>query len=125
MNIYTYMKNTLMQCVTCMEYQQIQQHKKTVPHEVPCKPLEVVCANIIFVKNKTLLCIVDYNSKFPIVRKAYSLAADDLVKAAKLVFTEFALPKNNISDTGTRYHHLSNGHVEACINFIKCTIKMH
>ena len=79
------------------------------------------------------------------VEKANSLAADDLVKAAKIVFTKFGLPKSIISDAGMNftsdtfkqfcrrgniqkgtafsYHNHSSGQVEACIMFVKCTIK--
>ena len=39
--------------------------------------------------------MVDYCSKFLIVKKADSLAADDLVKVAKIVFIEFGLPKKH------------------------------
>ena len=50
--------------------------------------------------NKTLLCIVDYYSKFPIIKKADSLAVDGLVKAVKIAFVEFGLPMKIISDAG-------------------------
>ena len=56
-----------------------------------------------FVKNKTLLFIIDYCSKFPIVKRADSLAADDLVKAAQYVFAEFRLSMNIISDAGMNF----------------------
>ena len=67
------------------------------------KPWELVGADIIFVKTKTKLCIVDYYSKFPIVKKANHLACDDLVKAAKVILTEFGLPKKIISDVGMNF----------------------
>ena len=98
-----------------------------------------------FVKNKAPLYILDYHSKFPIVKRADSFAADDLVKAAKVLFAEFRLPKKIIWDVGTNftsetfrqfcwhmnieqaitssYHYQSNGDVKACIKFLKHTIK--
>ena len=119
-------------------------HCKTachIPYEVPCKPWEVVGADIFSIKDYTLLCIEDYYSKFPNIRKADSLAANDLVKTAKIVFTKFGLPKKIISDAGTNfalntfkqfcrqmnieqtiassYHHHSSRQVEACIRFVK------
>ena len=54
----------------------------------------MVNASILMVNNKTLLCIVDYYSKFLIVRKVGSLAADNLVLMAKMVFAEYGLLKN-------------------------------
>ena len=63
-------------------------------------------------------------------KEADSLRADDLVKVAKITFTDFGLSKKIISGAGTNftsdtssYHHQSNGHVKACIKFAKCTIK--
>ena len=70
-----------------------------MPYKVSCKPWEVVSEDLLFLKNKTLLCIVDHYGKSPIVR-AGSLTADDLVKAAKIVFTEFGFPKKIISHAG-------------------------
>ena len=65
--------------------------------------------------------------------------------ACKFMFSEYGLPKKMMSDTGSNfvsdkfkqfcenlniekaaassYHHQSNEQVEACIKFIKCTIK--
>ena len=63
--------------------------RKAILYEVLYKPWEVVGADIFFVKNKTLLYILDYYNKFPIKKKAGSLAADDLVKASRIVFAEF------------------------------------
>ena len=67
-----------------------------------CKLWKVVCGNIFLVKNKHLYILDDYR-KFPIVQKADSLTADDLVKATNIVFTEFGLIQNIISDAGTNF----------------------
>ena len=82
-----------------LEYWKTQQQEKAIPWN----PWEVVGAAIFFVKNKTLLCIVDYYSKFPTVETAVSLTADNLVKAAKFVIIEFELSKKIISDAGTNF----------------------
>ena len=47
-----------------------------------------------------LLCIVDYYSKIPVVKKADGLSAANLNRAAKIVFTEFGLPKKIVLDAG-------------------------
>ena len=136
-NINADIKDTIKWCATCLEYQHTQPLEKTIQYKVPCKLWKVVGADIFSIKNKTLLCIVDYYSKFPLVRKAGSLTADDLVKAAKIVF---GLPKKIISDAGmnftpemfrqlsrqmniqqaitSSYHLQSNGQVDMCITFM-------
>ena len=63
----------------------------------------LISADIFIVTNKTLLCIVDYHSTFPTVKKVGSPAVDDLEQMAKMIFAEYALPKKIISDAGTNF----------------------
>ena len=81
-NMNADINSTIKQCATCLECQQTQPQEKTILYQLSCKLWEVVAADI-FVKYRTHLCIVDYCSWFPIVKKAGTLAADDLVKTAK------------------------------------------
>ena len=64
---------------------------RVLPYEVPYRPREGVSAHILMINNKMLLCIVDYYSKFPIV-KVSSLAVDNLGQMAKMIFAEYGLP---------------------------------
>ena len=50
-----------------------------------------------------LLCIVDYYGKFPVVKKVGSLAANDLVQMAKIIFAKYGLLKKIVSDAGTNF----------------------
>ena len=79
--------------VCYMEYQHIQVHEKTILYEISCKPWEVVGADIFSIKNRILLCIVDYYNKFPIVKKPEALLTDDLIGTAKIVFGELDLQR--------------------------------
>ena len=49
---------------------------------------EVVGADIFMINGKTLLCITNYHSKFPMAKKVNSLLADDLGQMTKLIFAE-------------------------------------
>ena len=49
--------------------------RKNNTHKLLTKPLEIVGAAIFLRNNKTLLCIVDYYSKFPIMKRAEELSA--------------------------------------------------
>ena len=53
--------------------------------------------------NKSYLCIVDYHSKFPIVKKAEDMSADSSILASKTIFSEFGLPKKIMSDMGDNF----------------------
>ena len=87
--------------------------------------------------NSTLLYIIDYYSRFSSVKQVHGLLAGDIIRTAKIVFSEFGLPKEVSSDMGmnfisdkfrqfcrqpnrgqaitSSYHHQSNGQMEACI----------
>ena len=105
----------------------------------------MVGTDIFQLINRDYLCIVDYHSKFLVVKKMEGLSADNLISTLKVVFAEYGILKRVMSDTGgsfiseifksfcnslnieqavsSFYHHQSNGQVEACIKFIKCTMK--
>ena len=52
---------------------------------------KVAGTDVFMINGKTLLCMVDYHSKIPIVEKVNRLSADDLVQMAKLIFAEFQM----------------------------------
>ena len=106
---------------------------------------EEVGADIFSIHNNTLLYIVDYYSKFSVMKKADGLSADDLVRAVNIFFTEFGPPKKMFSDVGinfisdqlkqfyrwlknqailSTYYHQCNGQVEVYITFVIHTIKI-
>ena len=71
--------------------------------ELLCRLWNVISANIFVIKIKPLLCIEDYCSKFPTVKKVGGLAADDLVQMTKIIFAEYGPPKMIISDAGKNF----------------------
>ena len=92
------------------------------------------------INGKTLLCIVDYHSKFPIMKKVNSLLADDLLQMTKLIFVEYGLPEKTIHGGEFKafcrkrnsqqaitlsYHQQSNGQMEAGIIICEAYHKMH
>ena len=74
---------------THLEYLCTQPYATTLHNEIPYKPWEVAGANIFMVNNKNLLCIINYVSKFPVVKMAGSLLAKDLAHATKMTFAKF------------------------------------
>ena len=126
------------QCTICLEYHQTQSQEKALHYEIPSRPWEVDGADIFM--TKTFLYIVDYHSKFTILKKVNSLSPHDLVQMTKLTVTKYGLLKKIISDAGTNfitetfkdfcrkmntqqtitspYQHQSNGQVEACLKFV-------
>ena len=116
-----------------------------IHHDIPVRPWNAFSVDMFTLNNKHYLCIVDYHSEFPIIKKAEDISADSQILTCKGIFAEYGIPKKNMSDSGSKYisdkfgtfckslnieqvfllsyHHQSNGQVEACIKFIKCTLK--
>ena len=102
-------------------------------------------ADIFHFNNKNYLCIVDYHSKFPVVKRLEGLSAESRIAAIKVIFAEYGIPHKIMSDADINfvsdkfhkfcnsinveqavllaYHHQSNRQVKVCIKFIKCTLK--
>ena len=140
-DIENYIKN----CNTCLEFQQTQTREKIIHHDIPIRLWDVVGADMFQLNNKNYLCIVDYHSRFLVVKKMEGLSADSLTLVLKVVFAEYGIHKRVMSDAGGNfisekfknfcnsfnieqavsllYQHQSNRQVEACIKFIKCTME--
>ena len=144
-NVNSDIENYIKNCTTCLAFQQMQPKEKIIHHDIPIRPWDILGADMFHINNKNYLCIVDYHSKFLVVKKTKGLSADSLILAFKIVFSEYRIPKQIMSDAGgnfisekfknfcnilntaeaesSTYHHQSNRQVEVCIKFIKCTVK--
>ena len=141
--MYVDIKNYIRSCCTCLHFHQIQPREKIIHHNLPGKPWEVIRADMFTLSNKNYLCIVDYHSKFPIIKMVDGMSPESLILASKAILSEYGSPKDNvwckwhfisgtfrqifkcmnIEQVTSSYHHKSNGHLEACIKFVKCTMK--
>ena len=130
---------------TCLEFQQSQPKEKIIHHDTPLRTWEVVRADVFHFNNKNYSCIVDYNSKCPVIKRLEGLSVESIVNTVKIIFAKYGILQKVMSDTGTNfmsdrfqqfcmtinidqavslaYIHQSNGQVEACIKFIKCTFE--
>ena len=131
--------------MACLEFPQMQPKEKTIHHDIPMRPWDVVGAHMFQLNNKNYICIVEYHSKFPLTKRMEGLSSESLIAAVKIIFVEYGIPHRIMSDAGSNfisekfknfcdslnikqavsssYHHQSNGQVEVCIKFIKHTIK--
>ena len=65
MDIKKYIKS----CATCLEFQQTNPKEKIIHHNIPLRLWEVLGTDVFHFNNKKYLCIVDYHSKFPMVKR--------------------------------------------------------
>ena len=127
-----------MLCV--FNFSRCSQRKKIIHHDIPLRLLEIIGTDIFHFNNKNYLCIIDYNSKFPVIKRLEGLSVENLINTIKVIFAEYGIPQQIMSDAGINfvsdrfqqicktisveqavslaYHHQSNGQVEACIKFI-------
>ena len=94
LNMNIGVENIVKPCATCLEYQQTQLQERVLHYEIPCRPREVVRADIFMFNNKMLLYTIGYYGKFHIMKKVSSLVADDLVQMVILIYSEYGLPKS-------------------------------
>ena len=52
---------------------------KMIHHDIPVRPWDVIGTDMFNLNNKHYLCIVDYHSKFQIIRKTEDFSADSLI----------------------------------------------
>ena len=138
-------KNYIKSCATCLGFQQMQPNEKIVHCNIPLRLWEVLGADVFHFNNKNYLCVVDYHSKFPMVKILEGLSAESLIATIKIIFAKYGIPCKVMSNAITyfvsdkfqkfcnstsvkqvvssTYHHQSNGQVKACIKLIKQTFK--
>ena len=143
--MYAVIENHTNNCSTFLHFQQTKPREKIIHQDIPGKPLEVIGADIFTFNNKYYLCIVDYHSKFAIVKRVEDMSTESLILAHKAIFSKYGLPKRIMSDAGGNFisdkfrqfckcmnieqvttlscHHQSKGQAESCIKFMKHTMK--
>ena len=62
----------------------MQPKEKTIHHDILMRPWDVISADVFQLNNKNYICIVDYHSKFPVVKRMDGLSADSLIAAVKI-----------------------------------------
>ena len=106
---------------------------------------EVLSADIFHFNNKNYLCIVDYHSKFPVIKRMEWLSTESLIATTNVIFSEYGIPHKLMSDAGTNFisdksrkfcsrfnieqvvsSHITTramGRSKPALKFIKCTLK--
>ena len=72
-------------------------------HEIPSVPWSKVATDIFHFKSKSYLLVVDYTSRFPIVREIKSMSAQHIAEHFRLIFSEYSWPDTLVSDNAPCY----------------------
>ena len=117
----------------------------TLGHEIPTIPWYKLTMDIFSFDNNNYLVVVDYTSKFPLIRRLLSMTAWAVTKMLKSIFAEYGLLTCIICDNGPCYaleyfateihklriqhiitslcHHQSNGLAKVYIKITKCILQ--
>ena len=88
-----------------LTFQQTQLKDKIMHHDILEKPWEVIGAVMFNLNNKHYLCIVDYHSKFPIIKRTEDFSADILILICNIIFAEYGLLKEIMLESGGNFFH--------------------
>ena len=100
------LENLILNCQLCLKYSK-SKNKSTPPtalgHEVPTVPWSKVATDIFHYESQRYLLIVDYTSRFPIVRRLKSMSAQNITEHFKSIFSEYGWPDTLVSHNGPCY----------------------
>ena len=100
------LEQLILNCQLCLKYSRLKNKDKphtALGHEVPPVPWSKVAMDIFHYESQSYLLVVDYTSRFPIVRKLKSMSAQHVAKHFKSIFSEYGWPDTLISDNGPCY----------------------
>ena len=69
----------------------------------PQKPWHTLGSDIFHWNNANYLLVVDYYSKFPVVKKLASIQSSAVIAHLKSVFREHGIPSKLVTDNGSQY----------------------
>ena len=75
----------------------------SLEQEILIHPWSKVATDIFYFNGDSYLLIVNYTSRFPVVRKVTSMTAQHVASQMKLVFSEYGWPETIISNNGPCY----------------------
>ena len=100
------LENLIINCQLCLKYSK-SKNKSTPPtalgHEVPAVPWSKVATDIFHYESQPYLLIVDYTSRFPIVRRLKLMSAQNITEQFRSIFSEYGWPDTLVSDNGPCY----------------------
>ena len=145
-NLTEQLKELVTNCRVCLKYSQAN-HKDSksigppIGQEIPTRPWAKLATDIFTFNNENYLLIVDYMSRFPVIRCLSNITVKMVAEHMKTIFSELRVPKTLVSDnepcytgdqfkktmsylgirhiTTSPHHHQSNGLAEGCVKIIK------
>ena len=90
-------------CQTCAEFSDRQAGEPLTMRSLPDRPFYVVATDILTIKGKDYLVLVDTYSNFIEVDLLHSATSSEIIQNLKAHFARHGSPETLISDNGTQY----------------------
>ena len=90
-------------CATCQKFQSAQPKMPIVQPDRPTHPWEQLGTDIFEFKGYKYLIVVDYYSRFPVIRLLHDTTAETVCTHFKSILAEHGLPSTIIADCGPQY----------------------
>ena len=121
------LEQLILNCQVCLKYSRSKDKGSlhtALGHEVPPVPWSKVATDIFHYESQPYLLIVDYTSRFLIVRKLKSMSAQHIIEHFKSIFSEYGWPDTVVSDNGPCYtaEAFSNLMKEYAVNHITSSL---
>ena len=100
------LEQLILNCQLCLKYSRSKKKgtlHTALGHEVPSVPWSKVATDIFHYESQPYLLIVNYTSRFLIVRKLKSMSAHHIIEHFKSIFSEYGWPDTVVSDNGPCY----------------------
>ena len=105
-NLRKQLEDLVLNCQLCLKHSQAKRRPKPTPsfgQEIPAVPWTKLASDIFHFQNDSYLLIVDFTSRFPIVRKLTSMTAKHVASHFSQVFSEYGWPDTLLTDNGPCY----------------------
>ena len=105
-NLRKQLEDLVLNCQLCLKHSQAKRRPKPTPsfgQEIPAVPWTKLASDIFHFQNDSYLLIVDFTSRFPIVRKLTSMTAKHVASHFSQEFSEYGWPDTLLTDNGPCY----------------------
>ena len=105
-NLRKELEDLVLNCQLCLKHSTAKRKPKPIPsfgQEIPVVPWTKLASDIFHFQNDSYLLIVDFTSRFPVVRKLKSMTAKHVASHFSQVFSEYGWPDTLLTDNGPCY----------------------
>ena len=96
-------EDMIAKCSTCQKHRNSNCKETLIPHDIPPHAWHTLGSDLFTWNKHCYLLLVDYYSKFPIIRKLTSITSAAIILQMKGIFDEHGIPEKLVTDGGTQY----------------------